>query len=52
MDLNDAIIHCEEVSKTCSNKQCAEEHKQLANWLKELKERRDADGSLCHLFNL
>ena len=52
MDLQETIIHCEEVSKTCPNKQCAREHKQLAKWLKELKERRDKDGSLCNLRNM
>ena len=49
MNLEEAILHCQEISKTCSNKECAKDHKQLAEWLKELKERRDADGSLCYL---
>lgn len=52
MNLEEAILHCQEVSSTCSNKECAKEHEQLAEWLKELKERRDADGTLCHLLNL
>lgn len=36
MTLDEAIEHCEEVAtKNCS--ECAEEHKQLANWLRTLK---------------
>lgn len=38
MTLEEAIIHCEE--KACGNTQCALEHKQLAEWLKELQELR------------
>lgn len=40
MTLDEAIQHCEDVSSTCKNEQCAIDHKQLANWLKELKEYR------------
>ncbi len=36
MTLEEAIIHCKE--KACGNTQCALEHRQLAQWLKELKE--------------
>ena len=35
MTLDEAIKHCEEKVDSCDN--CAEEHKQLAEWLKELK---------------
>lgn len=36
MTLDEAIEHCKEVAtKNCS--ECAEEHKQLANWLRTLK---------------
>ena len=35
MSLDEAIEHCKE--KSCSNNACALEHKQLAQWLKELK---------------
>ena len=38
MTLDDAIKHAEE--KAYGNTECAEEHKQLAEWLKELKWRR------------
>ena len=42
MTLEEAIDHCEEVAKKeCG--ECAEEHLQLAKWLKELKERRTID---------
>ena len=47
--LEEAISHCEEISKTCSNKECAKDHEQLQKWLIELKERRDKDESLCNL---
>ena len=36
MTLEEAIIHCRE--KSCDNTQCALEHRQLAEWLEELKE--------------
>lgn len=42
MTLDEAITHCEEVSKSACGK-CAEEHRQLAKWLKELRERRMRD---------
>ena len=38
MSLDEAIEHCRE--KSCSNNTCALEHKQLAEWLIELKELR------------
>lgn len=40
MTLDEAIIHAEERAKEdCSN--CAKEHQQLAEWLKELKMLRN-----------
>ena len=36
MTLEEAIIHCKK--KACDNTQCALEHRQLAEWLEELKE--------------
>ena len=38
MTLEEAIIHCKE--KACDNTQCALEHRQLAEWLIELKKLR------------
>lgn len=38
MTLDEAIKHCNEVA--CKHDKCAMEHKQLAEWLKELKELR------------
>lgn len=35
MTLEEAITHCKE--KACGNTQCALEHRQLAEWLKELQ---------------
>ena len=44
MTLESAIIHAEEVADRCAvtdgNRQCEDEHRQLAAWLRELKERR------------
>ena len=42
MTIDGAIAHAEEVSATTKCKECAEEHRQLAEWLKELKEKRQA----------
>ena len=48
MELEDAIIHAEAVADRCAvtdgNIKCEMEHRQLAAWLKELKERREKDG--------
>lgn len=38
MTLDEAIQHCEEIA--CENNECALEHKQLAQWLRELKQLR------------
>ena len=37
MTINEAIEHCKDVALHCDNKECAYEHVQLMNWLKELK---------------
>lgn len=39
MTLEEAIKHCEQ--KSCEHSKCAEEHKQLAEWLKELQILKD-----------
>ena len=36
MSIEEAIEHCEEVVTHSCEKGCAENHKQLANWLREL----------------
>lgn len=38
MTLDEAINHCKEKAEGCS--ECAEEHRQLAEWLEELKTLR------------
>lgn len=47
MTLDEAIKHCEEKAKELKNQYgclaCAEEHEQLARWLRELKWRREAE---------
>jgi hypothetical protein len=40
MTIDEAIQHCNEIS--CEYNKCANEHKQLSEWLIELKELRDA----------
>lgn len=40
--IDDAILHCEEVAEKCSDSQCGTDHKQLADWLKELKRLKTA----------
>lgn len=37
MTINEAIEHCKDVVLHCDNKECAYEHVQLMDWLKELK---------------
>lgn len=46
MTLEEAIIHCEDVANDRAGccKDCAEEHRQLAEWLKELKAYREQTG--------
>lgn len=39
MTLDEAIEHCEEKAKCCDS--CGKEHKQLAEWLKELMTLRN-----------
>lgn len=45
MTLDEAILHCEEVASRCDSRKCADDHRQLAEWLKELKERRASELS-------
>ena len=50
MTLNEAIQHAEEKSKDCDK--CSEEHKQLATWLKELRDFKQANiAGLVHSLN-
>lgn len=51
MTLREAIEHCEELAKSCEGSLCGEQHKQLAEWLRDyerLKElpciAKDKDG--------
>lgn len=43
MTLDEAIKHCEDKSAGCSK--CADEHRQLAEWLKELKSLRQLSAN-------
>jgi hypothetical protein len=42
LDLESAIKHCEEVADSKCD-ECGAEHRQLAEWLKELKELKDEE---------
>ena len=44
MTLEEAIKHCEE--KACGNTECVNEHKQLAEWLKELQQMKSLPSDL------
>ena len=46
MTLNEAIRHAEE--KACGNTGCAEEYRQLGEWLRELKDLRSAYRRLAN----
>ena len=45
MTLEEAIRHCKDMARLNEAEcfECAEEHRQLAEWLQELKERRKND---------
>lgn len=45
MDIDEAIAHATDVADTCKNVQCSDDHRQLAEWLKELKQRRQKETS-------
>ena len=40
MSIDEAIRHCEEKAREMGCTECAQEHWQLAGWLRELKFRR------------
>lgn len=44
MSLDTAIVHADERAASLSGS-CAVQHTQLANWLRELQERRKADNA-------
>ena len=41
MTLDEAIKHCEEQAEIIECNECAKEHRQLAEWLNELKQSKD-----------
>ena len=43
MTLEEAIIHAKEKAQTIKCKECADEHRQLAEWLEELKKYRETE---------
>lgn len=44
MTLDEAIKHCEEKASGCGD--CSNEHRQLAEWLVELKSRRERGAEM------
>ena len=52
MTLDDAIKHAENVANRCTtNVYCAEEHKQLAKWLRELKELKEQQDKIIQILD-
>ena len=49
LTLEDAIKHCEEILPLCENDKVREEHIQLGNWLKELKELKQWKQKISEL---
>jgi hypothetical protein len=45
MSLDEAIKHAEEVANKTNCSECSDQHRQLAEWLKELKEYRRGSKS-------
>ena len=48
LSLDEAIAHADEVAGDCDTA-CRREHKQLADWLRELKNRRNGSGEVAKL---
>ena len=46
MTLDEAIKHAEEVAEKCDIRTCAEEHRQLVIWLKQLKALTEGSGNV------
>ena len=46
LSIDEAIRHCEEKAREMGCTECAQEHRQLAAWLRELKFRRKAQAAL------
>ena len=49
MTIEEAILHAEERAKEASCKECADQHRQLALWLRELKMYRERFGSILKI---
>jgi len=46
VNLDEAIIHAEDVASAQGCTECGQQHRQLAAWLRELRDRRAHDGIL------
>ncbi len=47
MTLEEAIAHATSVAEICACEECGMEHLQIAEWLTELKTRREAEQNTC-----
>ena len=45
MTLDEAIVHAREIADGLGCTACAAEHRQLADWLEELKMRRESENT-------
>lgn len=52
MTIDEAIKHCEEVAEKMNDCECAEDHRQLAEWLTELKESRKLIDTLVKVYGI
>lgn len=52
MALREAIAHAKEIAKTCDDTVCAKDHKNLAEWLEELRAYRFRYGPIIGLYDI
>ena len=45
MTLDEAIGHAGHVAETCDSQECADEHRQLADWLCDLRMHREGESA-------
>lgn len=49
MTIDEAIRHCEEVAEKMNDCECAADHRQLTEWLRELKALRGKIADICSI---
>lgn len=50
MDIDEAILHCQDVVNKCNDLGCSIDHRQLMSWLIELKYYRNTYGDIDKLY--